>query len=68
MALERMSKIQIAPEYQDREEPLYARLDPIVSTLLASGNELTRSERWGSTNGAEDIHPTISGNAVLVTP
>lgn len=41
--------IRIEPECSDRDQPLYAHLEPIVSALLASGNELARSERWGST-------------------
>lgn len=43
-----MSKIRIEPECQDRQQPIYTHLEPIVSALLSSGNELARSERWGS--------------------
>lgn len=43
-----MNKTRIEPECQDRQKPIYTHLEPIVSALLASGNELARSERWGS--------------------
>lgn len=44
-----MDKIRVEPECADRSLPIYAHLEPIVSALLESGNELARGARWGST-------------------
>ena len=40
--------IEIDSECPDTSKPLYWHLDPIVTVLLDGGNELARSERWGS--------------------
>lgn len=44
-----MPKIQIQTMSADKTLPIYAHLEPIVTVLLAHGNLLARSDRWGST-------------------
>lgn len=43
-----MNKIQIQAECQDRSQPIFTHLEPLVSELLANGNKLARADRWGS--------------------